>query len=57
MVEFAVGQDGVREVSDAEVVFLGPAFLEADDLGWGLEEGETAADFFEALVAEFGDLF
>ena len=37
VVEFPVGKDGVREVADAEVVFLGPAFLKPDDFWRGVE--------------------
>lgn len=50
-------QDVLCGVADREVVFLGPAFLQAYDVGRRVEGGDLAADFCEARVAVFGDEF
>ena len=43
-------------MADGEVVFLGPAFLETDNVGgWG-GGGDAVADFEETLVAEGGEV-
>jgi len=57
VVEFGVGEDIFGEAADSEVVFLGPAFLEADDVGSWNGYGDAVADFEEALVAECGQVF
>ena len=44
-------------LADREVVFLGPAFLQAYDVGGRVEGGDLAADFCEARIAVFGDEF
>lgn len=54
MVEFGVGEDVFRKAADGEVIFLGPAFLEADDVRSWNGGGDAVADFHEALVAKGG---
>ena len=44
-------------LADRKVVFLGPAFLQAYDVGGRVESGDLAADFCEARIAVFGDEF
>lgn len=56
VVELAMGQNGGGGLADGAVVGLGPALLEADDVGRGVEEGELAADFREARRAEGRDV-
>ena len=43
--------------ADREEVFLGPAFLQAYDVGRRVQRGDLAADFCEARIAVFGDEF
>jgi hypothetical protein len=52
-----VRQDVLCGLADREVVFLGPAFLQAYDVGGWVEGGDLAADFCEARIAVFGDEF
>jgi len=52
-----VRQDVLCGFADGEVVFLGPAFLQAYDVGGRVEGGDLAADFCEARIAVFGDEF
>lgn len=50
-------QDVFGDVSNGEIIFLGPAFLQADDLGrWGLR-GDLVGDFLQAGVAVGGEEF
>ena len=44
-------------LADRKVVFLGPAFLQAYDVGGRVESGDLAADFCEARIAVLGDEF
>ena len=62
MKEFCVGKEAGGGGLDGEVVFLGPAFLETDDVGddgWGVGMraglGEEVADVGEAVAAVVGD--
>jgi len=57
VVKFGVGEDVFGEAADSEVVFLGPAFLETDDMGSWNGGRDAVADFEEALVAEGGEVF
>ena len=50
-------QDVRGGFADREEVFLRPALLQADDIGRGVESGDLAADFCEAGVAVFRDVF
>lgn len=51
VVELAMGQDGGGGGADGAVVLLGPALLEADDVGRRGGCGELAADLGEARGA------
>lgn len=52
VVELGVGEDIIGEAADSEVVFLGPAFLEADNVGSWNCCGDAVAYCIEALSTE-----
>lgn len=56
IVELSIGENGCGGLTDGEIVGLGPAFLEADDIRRRVEEGKLAADFSETRGAEVRDV-
>ena len=57
VVELGMGQDAARGGADGEVVGVGPAFLQRDDVRWWLRDGDLVPDLGEARGAEGGDVF
>ena len=57
MVELGVGEDVARGGPDGEVVGVGPAFLQGDDVGYGLRAGDLVPDAGEARGAGGRDVF
>jgi hypothetical protein len=52
VVELAVGQNGAGSPANGGIVALGPALLEADDIGRRRESGEAAANLGQARLAQ-----
>ena len=57
VVELGVRQEGAGGRSDGEIIGVGPAFLEGDDVRGGFGSGDLAANLGEAGGARRRDVF
>ena len=57
MIKFSVREYGLGEFADCEVVFLCPAFLEADDVWCWCGRGYSMSDFEQTFAAEGCEVF